>query len=730
MSIHFQCHGCGKDFHVPETMAGTQARCNGCGSIVTIPVPGLTPLDAEATSPQFDPLARTSFNPYQALPAKPARLSNGGPPGTPPMVWVAIAVGGGIVALTLLVVIAGWLFSSSRASPEAPLVHSPDSVKSDGSIDWAPPSPGASAAPTYTSNPPRGYTPAPASAGGAFSPASSGNSANGGKDPVDAPAQTPAKATTSWSNAEPSETPSAPKTTTLVPAAASAPAPVSAEWGAGGGDEVRIPFDDDKVITFGPIGCPVVIAGNDVWNLPTNRLVQTLEGEYPKRVTTALSGDGQWFAAAMLTPNQQDTPVHVWRTATGERVLEVPGDPERFADLIAFTRNKYLVIGGRDSNEVRVWDVETGKQVKSLTFPGSRLDKGKLAFTADGQYFAAVSEKQLVVMKTATGKPAAVMGAPLEMEYAHGVAKEPRRPAPDDAVFVYAWLQDLEFSPDSQELAAISTHPRPRLLCWDNRGKLMLDEPLEQLPSMAFWEHEIQWLPDKSGWIISGNVFDRATKRIVFGVRKGFGEELRIHALDRDRLLGNFPHSPGELQVIQIPWDRIHASLQAMKDGSPAILSPSQPVSVNIQLTELRGDQQETARAIGDALVKRLARDGVRVERNQPSTFQVKFTEKAGDQLPIYERQSPFDFRGHDTGRRATEAKGVLVVELLVQGENAPLWRDTLNASNATSFREEINDATVRKSMLENLASNINGLNIPYFIPKSEDLLALPVVLK
>jgi hypothetical protein len=291
-------------------------------------------------------------------------------------------------------------------------------------------------------------------------------------------------------------------------------------------------------------------------------------------------------------------------------------------------------------------------------------------------------------------------------------------------------MQDLVFSPDSQELAGVSTHPQPRLLCWDNHGKLILDEPLRQLPRMAFWEHSLEWLPDKSGWVISGHIYDRDSNRIVFGVRKQFAQEMLVHLLDKDRLLGAFPHAPGELTAIEIPWERIRTSLAAMSDGTPALLSPGAPVSINIQLAATRGDQQEAARSIGDALVERLARDGVRVERGKSTVFQVKFAETAGDQLPIYERQSPFDFRGHDTGRTATEAKGSLVIELLAEGESRPLWRDTIEAANSSSFREEINDATVRKSMLENLAADINELNIPYFIPKSEELLALPVVIE
>jgi hypothetical protein len=216
----------------------------------------------------------------------------------------------------------------------------------------------------------------------------------------------------------------------------------------------------------------------------------------------------------------------------------------------------------------------------------------------------------------------------------------------------------------------------------------------------------------------------------VFGVRKPFGENVLVCLLDRDRLLGAFPHNPGELIAIQIPWERINASLKAMSDGTEAYLTPSAPVSINIQLGALRGDQQATARSIGDALVARLGRDGIKVEPGNSTTFLVKFAETAGDQVPIYQRQSPFDRRGHDTGRRATEAKGSLVVELRAEGAARPLWRDTVKAANSTSFYNDVNDTTVRQSMLDNLAREIAELSIPYFIPKSEELLALPVVIE
>ncbi len=94
--------------------------------------------------------------------------------------------------------------------------------------------------------------------------------------------------------------------------------------------------------------------------------------------------------------------------------------------------------------------------------------------------------------------------------------------------------------------------------------------------------------------------------------------------------------------------------------------------------------------------------------------FTLRVSEKAGDTLPIYQRQSPFDLRGKDTGRKATERLGTLVVELTTKGQAAPLWREKLEGTSRRSFSEEINDATMRKSLMESLSHEISELPMPY----------------
>jgi hypothetical protein len=711
MPIQFYCQGCGQAFQVADQMAGQQARCKRCGAMVVVPAPSVAGLS---------PLAGPLGNPMLVKPASSS---------LPPIAWVAIGVG---VAAVLMIVGGVVMNRLGRDEPRiAQNGHATnDGANAGGNADANGPRPGEN---------PRGR---------AFEPAATpAQSTRQGEPASQFPPTTPSVENPPAAATTP-EAASPPASTPVPTAAPSGTAPASSDsnsskpgdkttkpagWGNSATPaELQIPFSDREGVTVGPPGCPVLVVGQNVWNLERGRIVQQLDEEYEGRGHTALSGDGRFFAAALKSPNQENTPVRVWDCTTGKAVFVVPGFPERYVDLLMFSDNKTLALAGRSTKDIQLWEAETGRQLKSVETPGERLDQGKLVFTPDGEYFATVARDKLVVIQTKTGKTAAVMGAPRAMERPGkaGQPAQPVRASSTDSMFVYAWLQAMRFSSDATELAAISTHPVPRLMCWNNRGKVVFDEPLLQLPRMAFWEHTLQWIPDRSAWLISGHILDRQSGRVVLGVRKKFAQDVRVYAIDKDRLLGAFPHSPSEMTLLQVPWKRIEESLKLLADGTPALLSPSSPVSVHVDLGETRGDQEETFRRIGEALSARLARDGIRVQSGQKTYFQLRFAEQTGDTLPIYQRQSPFDFRGSDTGQTATEAKGSLVLALYVQGENKPLWRDTIAASSARSFREEITDEAIRESMLQDLVQRIAELNIPYFIPATSEQLALPVVVQ
>jgi hypothetical protein len=495
---------------------------------------------------------------------------------------------------------------------------------------------------------------------------------------------------------------------------------------AGAADGLKAPVDHKSPVTFGPPGCPVLVVGDRVWDLKQNKEARQLEGVAELRGHRALSADGKWFATASKQPNQTDTAVAVWSTETGKKVLDVPGKAKEYVDVMAFAGEKALALGGRHSNKIDLWDVEAGKVVKTLTVPDRRVETDKLAFSPDGRSFACIAHDKIVLTDAGSGKQLRTLdppGAP-----APKGAPAAKRPGGIDVIFVYARTSAMAFSPDGEELAAFSTHPQPRLMVWSAKGKLLMDEPVP-MPQVVSHSNTLDWLPDKTGWLVNGHLYDRASKRVALSVKMPFASPVPAHLLDKDRIAAVFASDESQLQTVTIPWKELTASLKHMGTKPDAFVSPSQPLSLEVDVTAARADAEATRKLLIDAVTQRLARDGIKVAEGAPTVLRLKLAEEAGETLPIYERQSPFDFRGRDTGRKATEAKGAAVLELVARGTAEPLWRGHLTAQSARSFSEEITDVSIRKTMLEHLTRQLSSIDMPYFLPRSKDHVALPAVI-
>ena len=489
-------------------------------------------------------------------------------------------------------------------------------------------------------------------------------------------------------------------------------------WGEGAG---AVPLKHDSRVTFGPPGCPVFIVDQDVYDIKTFKVIRTLPDEYERYARRALSPNGRFFAVTEKGWNQDDTPTHVYATDTGRKVLTAPPAAKgAYVDNIAFYASTHLLLAGRHGPGIEVWDIAGEKKISTLKAPYNQVRESTVVFTPDGKHFATNAHDKVLITETATNKQAAVMASP---------GKNPgTRAGGSDAVFVYAWAKAMAFSPDGTELAMFSTHAVPRLLVWDTKGQLVVDAPVP-MPQFVGHDATLEWLPDGSGWLVNGYLFDRETKRVLLSVRVPFASNVLPHLADDKRLIGKLGGDENVLQAAPIPWAKLRAALAAVDAKADAYLAPGRPVALDLQLEGLRGDAAETRTLLEQALAKRLARDGIPVAAQAPTVLRLRLSEQAGDALPIYQRQSPFDFKGSDTGKKATEAKGAAVLELWAQGETAPLWRGSLNATSSRSFSEEINDATVRKSMLEGMGARFDGVDLPYFLPKDKGTIALPVVI-
>ena len=124
-------------------------------------------------------------------------------------------------------------------------------------------------------------------------------------------------------------------------------------------------------IAYAGDGDTVVSAGGDralrVWEVSTGRTLRTLQAptlatptgfSLANRAMLAVSRDGRLVAAGF----QNDTSVHVWDLATGERIRTLAGQAAAVTAL-TFSGDGGRVIVADEKSTVRSWDVRTGQVV-------------------------------------------------------------------------------------------------------------------------------------------------------------------------------------------------------------------------------------------------------------------------------------------------------------------------------------------------------------------------------
>ncbi len=131
----------------------------------------------------------------------------------------------------------------------------------------------------------------------------------------------------------------------------------------------------------------------------------------------AFSPDGRWLASG-----SSDDTIKIWDVATGQLLRTLYGHSSNVNALAVSPDGKTLasgsgdmtskrefptfkrggIAGGARDNTVRTWDVQTGRELKTLT--GHELPIGGVAFSADGRTLTSVSGDAVKVWDVASGK--------------------------------------------------------------------------------------------------------------------------------------------------------------------------------------------------------------------------------------------------------------------------------------------------------------------------------------
>src|SRR5262249_8599713 len=151
----------------------------------------------------------------------------------------------------------------------------------------------------------------------------------------------------------------------------------------------------------------------------------------------------------------------------------------------------------------QLWDIAQKKlkwEVKQIV-PGEQL-RGANAFAVShgGKYAVLLTGNKLRVVNLATGDGAGMTT----------IVDDPSR------------CYGLSFSPDGKELAALNEiGTGAQLLVWDFAdGKTLLNHSYyERLSDIDYHGPGLQWMPDKSGLLISGHVLvDRETGEEIWNL--------------------------------------------------------------------------------------------------------------------------------------------------------------------------------------------------------------------
>jgi WD40 repeat protein len=149
-----------------------------------------------------------------------------------------------------------------------------------------------------------------------------------------------------------------------------------------------------------------------VWDLGESKLLKTIQvhrHDITAPIAVAFSPDGKILAAGGGDGSfkTNDTTLKLWDPATGKEVRTLTGHQGAVGSIV-FSPDGSLLASGSKDGTVRLWEVETGKSVRTMPvvdLVGPVRDVQGLAFSPDGRWLAAGGSDACVrVFNVASGQ--------------------------------------------------------------------------------------------------------------------------------------------------------------------------------------------------------------------------------------------------------------------------------------------------------------------------------------
>lgn len=230
-----------------------------------------------------------------------------------------------------------------------------------------------------------------------------------------------------------------------------------------------------NAITFSPDASWLASGANDdtikIWDTATGHLLRTLYGHSSNVNALAVSPDGKLLASGS-------------------------GDMTSKREVPTFKQGG--LVGGARDNTIRIWDVQTGREIKTLS--GHELPVGGVAFSADGRTLTSASGEAVKVWDVASGQELRSQKTKYDksgMEKYNSIRSFSLFGRDKREVQEAEWLKNLKLSASrivvssAGQLAAVGQPDKAIWLYDANSGRELRELPVKAMPdaepsSLAF----------------------------------------------------------------------------------------------------------------------------------------------------------------------------------------------------------------------------------------------------